>query len=89
LFSQALEKSESCAFVLHPAQWKVTEIILILKPGKSNKLTPYLPTSLLKRLLSMVKNNGLIIPNHQFSFRQRHSTIEQTHHIVRINEGSS
>jgi hypothetical protein len=34
----------------------------------------------------MVENNGLI-PNHQFSFRQRHSTIEQTHRIIRrINE---
>jgi hypothetical protein len=33
----------------------------------------------------MVENNGLI-PNHQFSFRQRHSTIEQSHQIVRINE---
>jgi hypothetical protein len=33
----------------------------------------------------MFENNGLI-PNHQFSFRQRHSTIEQTHRIVRINE---
>jgi hypothetical protein len=34
----------------------------------------------------MVENNRLI-PNHQFGFRQRHSTIEQTHLIVRrINE---
>jgi hypothetical protein len=33
----------------------------------------------------MVENNGLI-PNHQFSFRHRHSTIEQTHQIIRINE---
>jgi hypothetical protein len=33
----------------------------------------------------MVKNNGLI-SNHQFRFRQRHSTIEQTHQIIRINE---
>jgi hypothetical protein len=33
----------------------------------------------------MVETNGLI-PNHQFSFRQRHSTIEQTHRIVRTNE---
>jgi hypothetical protein len=41
----------------------------------------------LKRLLLMVENNGLI-PNHQFDFRQSHSTIEQTYRIVqRINEG--
>jgi hypothetical protein len=34
----------------------------------------------------MVENNTLI-PNHQFGFRQRHSTIEQAHQIVqRINE---
>jgi hypothetical protein len=44
---KALVKTESCAFVLHPVQWKVAEIIFILKPGKSNKLTSYLPTSLL------------------------------------------
>jgi hypothetical protein len=41
---------------------------------------------LLKGLLPIVENNRLI-PNHQFSFRKRHSTIEQTHRIVlRINE---
>jgi hypothetical protein len=56
---------------LHPAQWKI--IILILKPGKSNELTSYLSTSLLpiasngfeklllKRLLPVVENNGLIM----------------------------
>jgi hypothetical protein len=34
----------------------------------------------------MVENNRLM-PNHQFGFRQRHSTIEQIHRIVqRINE---
>jgi hypothetical protein len=73
------------------AQWKVAEIVLILKPGKPpNDLTSYSPISLLpivsivfeklllKRLLPMVENSRLI-PNHQFGFRQRHSTIEQTH----------
>jgi hypothetical protein len=82
-----------------PAQWKVAQIILILNPGKPpNELTSYRPISLLpiaskvfeklllKWLLPMVENNRLI-SNHQFGFRQRHSTIEQTHRIVqRINE---
>jgi hypothetical protein len=37
-------------------------------------------------LLPMIANNRLI-PNHQFGFRQRYSTIEQTHQIVqRIKE---
>jgi hypothetical protein len=82
-----------------PAQWKVTQIILILKSGKPlNELTSYQPISLfpivskvfekllLKRLLPVVENNRLI-PSHQFGFRQRHSTIEQLHRIVqRINK---
>jgi hypothetical protein len=81
------------------AQWKVAQIILILKPGKPpNQLTSYWPISLLpivtkvfenillKRLLPMVEHNRLI-PNHQFGFRQGHSTTEQMHRIVqRINE---
>jgi hypothetical protein len=69
----------------------LAQIILILKPGKPpNEVTFYRPISLLpivskvfeklllKRLLPMVESNRLI-PNHQFGFRQRHSTIEQTH----------
>jgi hypothetical protein len=63
---KALVKTESCAFILHPAQWKDAEIILILKPGKSNELTSCLPTSLLptaskgfeKLLLKKVPPNG-------------------------------
>jgi hypothetical protein len=80
-------------------QWKVTQIILILTPEKPpNELISCWPISLLpivskvfeklllKRLLRMVENNRLI-RNHQCSFRQRHSTIEQTHRIIqRINE---
>jgi hypothetical protein len=81
-----------------PAQWKVAPIILILKAGKPNELTSYWPISLLpivykvfekirlERLLPIVENNRLV-PNHQFGYRQRHCTIEQTHGIVqRLNE---
>jgi hypothetical protein len=40
----------------------------------------------LKRLLPLVDNNCLI-PAHEFGFRKRHSTIEQTHRVVqRIHE---
>jgi hypothetical protein len=70
----------------------------ILKPGRPPKeLTSYRPISLLpivskvfeklllKRLPPMADNR--LIPYHQFVFRWRHSTIEQTHCIVqRINE---
>jgi hypothetical protein len=82
-----------------PAQWKVTQIIFILEPGKlPNELTSYRPISLfpivskvlekllLKRFLPIGEINRLI-PNYQFGFRQRHSRIEQTHRVVRkINE---
>jgi hypothetical protein len=85
--------------VYFPAQCKVAQIILILKPGKPrNELTFNRPICLLpteskifehltlKRLLPVVENNGLI-PSHEFGFRQRHSTIEQTNRIVqRTNE---
>jgi hypothetical protein len=67
-------------------EWKVPQIIIILKPGKPpNELIFYWPISLLpiasklfekillKRLLPVVENNRLI-PNHQFGFRQRHHT---------------
>jgi hypothetical protein len=36
---------------------------------------------LFKRLLPIVEINRLI-PNHQFHFRQRHSTVEQMHPII-------
>jgi hypothetical protein len=75
------------------------QIILTLMPGKlPNELTSYQPIThllivskifgkcLLKRLVPMFENNGLI-SNHQSGFRQRHSTVEQTHGLVRrINE---
>jgi hypothetical protein len=79
-----------------PTQWKVAQIILIPKPGKPpHQLSFYRPISLLpfvskvfeklllKRLLPLVEHVNLI-PNHQFGFRPRHSTIEQTHRLIRV-----
>jgi hypothetical protein len=71
-----------------PAQWRIEQVILILKPGKFPNELSYQPTGLLpivskvfeelllKRLLKIVENNG-VIPTHQFCFRERHSTIKQ------------
>jgi hypothetical protein len=77
-----------------PAQWKVARIILLFKPGKlPHELTSYHPISLLpivtkvfekillNLILPLVDTNSLI-PAHQFGFRKRHSTIEQTHRVV-------
>lgn len=78
-----------------PLQWKVAQIILLQKPGKNPEdITSYRPISLLpvaakifeklllKRIrLELEKNN--FIPDHQFGFRQQHSTIEQVHRIIR------
>ena len=88
LFNAALSR---CMF---PAQWKVAEIKMILKPGKSGEdVKSYRPISLLpivskvfeilflKRLLPIIESRN-IIPNHQFGFRRQHSTIEQVHRIV-------
>jgi hypothetical protein len=87
------------AILLHgyfPAQWKVVQIILIPRPGKSpHELSSYRPISLLpiaskvfenlslKRLLPLVELANLI-PNHQFGFCPRHSTIEQTHRLIHV-----
>jgi hypothetical protein len=82
-----------------PAQWKIAKIIHHLKPGKPpNEPMSYTPISLLPilskvneklllhRLLPIIKNRRLL-PDHQFGFRQRHSTIHQTHRMMhKINE---
>lgn len=77
-----------------PSLWKVAEIIMIPKPGKSpNEASSYRPISLLpvmgklfeklfsKRLKNLIQNRN-ILPNHQFGFREKHSTIEQIHRIT-------
>jgi hypothetical protein len=75
------------------AQWKIVQVLFTLKPGKPpNELTSYRPISLsssvskdcdelLLKGCSKWLNNGFI-PDHQFGFRGRHSTTEQTHGTV-------
>lgn len=76
-----------------PLQWKVAQIILIQKPGKDPKdVNSYRPISLLpviskvfeKLLLRKIKpilEEKSLIPDHQFGFRNQHSTIEQVHRL--------
>lgn len=81
-----------------PSQWKVAEVIMILKPGKPpNEVKSYRPISLLpviskvferillRRLQPVIEDNNLI-PDHQFGFRTKHSTIDQVHRITDIIE---
>lgn len=81
-----------------PQMWKVAEVTMISKPGKPpNEATSYRPISLLpvisklyekiltKRIKSIIEEKNLI-PNHQFGFRESHSTIDQVHRIVNIIE---
>uniref|UniRef100_A0ABD2W1S9 Reverse transcriptase domain-containing protein n=1 Tax=Trichogramma kaykai TaxID=54128 RepID=A0ABD2W1S9_9HYME len=85
----------SCLRLKHfPRQWKVAQIILIPKPGKSPELlTSYRPISLLPlcskicerlilaRLRPIIEKSKLI-PEYQFGFRESHSTLEQVNRIV-------
>lgn len=81
-----------------PRLWKVAEVIMIPKPGKPpHEATSYRPISLLpvmsklfekillKRLKPIIERKNLI-PNHQFGFRDKHSTIDQVHRITDIIE---
>lgn len=75
-----------------PRIWKVSQIMMIHKPGKPpNEVTSYRPRSLLPimskicekiilRRLEKVMNIG-VIPNHQFGFRKKYSTLEQVHRV--------
>lgn len=77
-----------------PYQWKVAQVIMVLKPGKcAGDVKSYRPISLLpipskvleilisRRLMPIIKEKGLI-PAHQFGFRKRHGTVEQIHRLV-------
>jgi hypothetical protein len=77
-------------------QWKVTQIIAILKPGKpAEEVTSYRPISLLPILSKLLEKLLLtrihsilqekrIIPDHHFGFRQKHATIEKVHRITDV-----
>lgn len=77
-----------------PSVWKVAEVIMLRKPGKPpNEAKSYRPISLLPTIsklfeklllqrLNRVIERKKLIPNHQFGFRQKHSTIDQVHRIT-------
>jgi hypothetical protein len=79
-----------------PSQWKVSQIVVIPKPGKPlNEVSSYRPISLLPvvskvfeklflKRLQLIIDEKEIIPHHQFGFRRRHSTIEQVHRITQV-----
>ncbi|KAL4090127.1 hypothetical protein QTP88_025026 [Uroleucon formosanum] len=79
-----------------PKQWKQAQVIMLLKPRKPpEQVTSYRPISLLpslsklfeklllKRLKPIIEVKQLI-PEHQFGFRSKHSTIEQVHRVTNI-----
>lgn len=81
-----------------PKLWKIAEVIMIPKPGKSpNEIKSYRPISLLpimsklfqKLVLKRIKpiiDKTEIIPTHQFGYRDGHSTIDQVHRITDVIE---
>jgi hypothetical protein len=72
----------------YPETWKISQIIMIPKPGKDvTNVNSYRPISLLptlsklfeKMLLQKLKpilHEKNIIPDHQFGFRESHGTVE-------------
>ncbi|PNF23836.1 hypothetical protein B7P43_G13720 [Cryptotermes secundus] len=83
-----------------PASWKMSEIIMIPKPGKNhNEVESYRPIALLqimsklfeKLILKHLKPNiekYQLVPSHQFGFHSKHSTIDQVHRITDVIEKS-
>lgn len=81
-----------------PNSWKVSEIIMLPKPGKDHRsMESYRPIALLpimsklfeklilKRLNAVIEKYQLV-PTHQFGFRSSHSTMDQVHRITDIIE---
>lgn len=78
----------------YPSQWKIAQVVMILKPGKpAQEASSYRPISLLpvvgKLMEKMILNRMQehlreVIPSHQFGFREGHGTIEQVHRLVDV-----
>lgn len=79
-----------------PMQWKKVQVIMLLKPGKPpERATSYRPISLLprmsklferlllKRLKPLIEERYLI-PDLQFGFKNKHSTIDQVHRVTSV-----
>lgn len=78
----------------YPMQWKLAQVIMVLKPGKPpTNCESYSPINLLpimsklfeKLLLKRLEETTPLkehVPDHQFGFRNNHSTIQQCHRIV-------
>ena len=79
-----------------PGQWKVSQIITILKPRKpAEEGTSYRPIILLpilsklfeKLLLTRIRpilHEKRIMSDHHFGFRQKQATTEQAHRITNV-----
>lgn len=83
-----------------PSSWKTAKVITFLKPGKSARdPTSYRPISLLSVLSKMLERVILVrlqrhiddtnlLPDEQFGFRAKHSTIQQLTRITdKITDG--
>jgi hypothetical protein len=80
----------------YPNQWKVSQVIPILKPAKPpEEAQSYRPISLLPVLSKAFERLFLtrihptlqekhIIPDHQFGFRKKHATTEHVNRLVNI-----
>jgi hypothetical protein len=83
-----------------PSQWKRAQIIAIPKPGKPvHDPASYRPISLLpivgkvfekiiQSIMEPIIADRGIVPDYQFGFRRKHSTIEQIHHVSKTIRNS-
>ena len=81
-----------------PNSWKITEIIMIPKPGKDHrKVESYRPIALLSimsklleklilKCLKKIIEKYYLVPTDQFGFRNNHSTLVHGDHITDIIE---